>query len=168
MRRKHQDVKRGSKYGLETRVQVLHCSLLEWLGVLLQCTEASILVFAGCLWFDLPTHMYKNSPDQAAYICHLPLRQARSGLQRKCFRLACLLDVSCNTDETFFFLWKMMMEGLEVIPQTQSQCRNWDTGPDRVVVNSPLMRPRISRQKLSLQRVGSWQFVTQRQASDKF
>lgn len=72
--------------------------------MLLQCTEASILVFAGCLWFDLPTHTYKNSPDQAAYICHLPLRQARSGLQRKCFTLVCLLDVSCNTDETFFFV----------------------------------------------------------------
>jgi len=47
--------------------------------------------------------MYKNSPDQAAYMGHLPLRQARSGLSRRCFTLVCLLDVSCNTTETTFF-----------------------------------------------------------------
>lgn len=61
-----------------------------------------------------------------------------------------------------------MMEGLEVIRWTQPQCSNWDIGPDCGAVNSPLMWPRISRQKLSLQGVGSWQFVAQRQVSDKF
>lgn len=49
--------------------------------------------------------MYKESPDQAACICLLPFRQARSGLSRMCFRLTCLLNVSCNTAETTFFVF---------------------------------------------------------------
>lgn len=54
-------------------------------------------------------HMHKNSPDEAAHIRHLPLRQARPGLSRKCFTFVCVCLMSAAILPKQFFLWKKMM-----------------------------------------------------------
>lgn len=139
---------------MEERHGARFYTLLDWLKVLLQCTEASILVFADLCGLTC-SHKCKSSPDQAASICLLPLQQARPHfLTSVNFRLACLLDVSCNTAEQFFVEKSDGRKDSRLYTRTSSSEETGGSGPDCGAMNYPLMYPRISRQKFSLQRVG--------------
>lgn len=85
---------------MQERHRARFCTRLEWLTVLLQCTEVSILVFAGLC--GLPC---SHTRVRAALIT-LPVsptfEAGKITPSREYFRLTCLLDVSCNTAETIF------------------------------------------------------------------
>lgn len=86
--------------GMQERHRARFCTRMEWLTVLLQCTEVSILVFAGLC--GLPC---SHTRVRAALIT-LPVsptfEAGKITPSREYFRLTCLLDVSCNTAETIF------------------------------------------------------------------
>lgn len=101
---------------MEERHRARFCTRLEWLTVLLQCTEVSILVFAGLC--GLPcSHTRVRAALITLPVCLLPLRQARSHLQGSTLGWHVCLMSAAILLKLFFCRKEWWKEGLKVTHQ---------------------------------------------------